>query len=434
MRTVLIDELGVEKGSEVAEQLVIDAMPISAPNPSMVDMRTAIIAADVIRYTGDHYDTLWKAFAQRGLGYGASSQGGNDTNPHPGFDHPDENFNGHLIGKVVNADTNKPIPNINILVSDFEARISPAATTSEQGLFSLPMVEDTYEITIQAKGYGSRTLEDVTITAGNNNEMTIALEPNLASSANGAEIDSVSSELSSNPVENMIDDTEASVYASQQSEGEFTGAEVVIDLAGDKPKTVSTIQVSAFKDIAKSRFSALKDFTIQASKDGQTWTQIAEGTFETMDPRPTAPALHYKSFEATEKVKANYIKVIAEHAQDDSKGYVQIADVQIFSDKKVGIEPLVVEPTEPFTAEGTIQVGNAGTGVGQLAGVPATLAVTQNEFITTQNPEPASQGVDGYVNTIPKEFSDVYTQLKLLDQERAPMTSTYSFTTRTSSY
>jgi extracellular elastinolytic metalloproteinase len=406
MREVLVEKYGENKGAKIAEQLVIDAMPISAPNPSMADMRIAILAADVIRYTGDHYNLLWKAFAKRGLGYSASSADGNDTNPHPGFDHPDNALNGKLLAQVVNADTGKPVAHANVFVSEFEARISPAVTTSEKGNFALPMVEGTYDITIQTKGYGARTLEDVKITSGENKQMTIEIAPNLASSANGATIKSVSSESSSNPVENVIDDTEASVYASQQKEDEFTGEQFVIDLAGTKPVEISHVQVSAFKDISKSRFAALKDFTIKTSKDGQTWTTVVDGTFHAPDPRPTAPDLHYKGYDVKTPVKANYIKFIAEHVQDDTKGFVQVSDVQVFSDKKSKVEPLNIEPTEPFVTEGQIEAGNPGTGVGLFVGTSTTLAVTQNEFVTTQNPEPASQGVDGYVVTLPEEFSD----------------------------
>lgn len=413
VRTALINNLGKAEGEKVVEQLVMDAMPISAPNPSFADMRTAIIAADQARYGGAHYDLLWTAFAQRGLGATASSNGGDDTDPHPAFDHPNAAQNGELVWKVVNADTNQPIENARVIVGQFEARTSEAAKTSANGGAALAMAGGTYDITIQARGFGSRTLENVTIVPGENNQMTIKLAPNLASATNGATIASVSDAAASNPVKLLIDDTEASVFATNADENGFQGAEVVVDLAGDKAVNVSHIQISAFKDVAKNRFATLKDFTVQASVDGTTWTKVLDGNFTMQDPRPAVPDLHYKGYDLAAPVQAKYLKLIAHNAQDVSAQYVQIAELQAFSDKKAKVEPLTLEPEAPFTAEGAIQAGNAGTGIGSLAGVQASLALTQNEFETTQNPAPASQGVDGYVVTLPEAYGDGIHNLEL---------------------
>jgi extracellular elastinolytic metalloproteinase len=407
VRERLIEKFGKTEGEKVSEQLVMDAMPISAPNPSMVDMRTAIITAEYERFGGKYYDTLWKAFSERGLGVSAFSNGGDDLEPIPAFNHPDTTQNGLFAGTIVNGATNQVVEGARIIIGEYEARTSAAVKTSEKGHFSLPMVGGTYDITIQAKGYGSRTLKGVTILAGEQNKLKISLEPNLASSANGATIESFTSQSDSNPAKLSIDDTEASVYASElQAEG-FKGEELVVKLAGDKPYDVSHIQVSAFKDVSKGRFATLKDFEIQASVDGLTWTTVLSDTFTTAKPRPAAPDLHYKGFDLPAPVKAQYIKLIAKNTQDDAKGFVQIAELQVFtSSKKAKIEPLQLELEAPFEAGGTVQVGNAGTGIGSLAGVPATLAITENEFVTSKNPNPTSQGVDGYVITLPEAYSD----------------------------
>ncbi|WP_257348514.1 M36 family metallopeptidase [Pseudalkalibacillus decolorationis] len=406
MREGLIERYGKEKGESIAEHLVIDAMPISVPNPSMEDMRTAIIAADFERYDGKHYDALWTAFAQRGLGANAHSDGGDDTDPIPAFNHPDGQRNGQIVGQVINTATNKPISDARIIIGEFEARTSPVVVSSEKGKFGTYVVEGTYDITIQARGFGSRTIRDVTIEPGEKNTLAFKLSPNVASSFNGAWVSHVSGESDSNPVKFAIDDTEASVYASDTQENGFKGADFVVDLAGEKAVEISHIQVSALKDVSKSRFATLKNFSVQTSMDGENWTTVVRDEFTAQKPRPTIADLHYQGFDLAEPVKAKYLKFIAHDAQDNSKGFVQVAEVQAFSSEKSKIEPLPIEPEEPFVAEGVVQVGNAGTGIGSLAGVPATLAVTENEFVTTQNPEPASQGTDGYVVTLPKQYGD----------------------------
>lgn len=414
MRTNLIEAYGKSEGEKVAEHLVMDAMPISAPNPSMIDMRNAILAADVIRYNGDHYDVLWKAFAEKGLGQSAFSEGGDDTDPIPAFDHANHAFNGTLAGKLVNAATNQPIEGARIIIGEYEARTSAAVTTSESGQFALPMSKGTYDITIQARGFGSRTIKNVSITAGKTTKWKLSLEPNAASAFNGAVIENASSASESNPAKNVIDDTEASVFATAPQEGGFTGSDVTVRLAGDKPVTISHIQVSAFKDVEKGRFQTLKDFTVQASLDGKTWETVLEGAFEAGKPRPATPDLHYRGWDLEKPVSAKYLKLIAHHAQDDSGGYVQIAELQAFASGKAKIEPLVIEPEKPFVAEGTIQVGNPGTGIGLVAGLDdVTLGVTQTDFTTNQTAEPATQGVDGYVVTLPDGFGDGIHNLKV---------------------
>ena len=51
-------------------------------------MRNGIIAADIADYGGADVDALWTVFAQRGMGFFASSQGGDDTAPIESFDVP----------------------------------------------------------------------------------------------------------------------------------------------------------------------------------------------------------------------------------------------------------------------------------------------------------------------------------------------------------
>ncbi|HEX8205037.1 MAG TPA: M36 family metallopeptidase [Solirubrobacteraceae bacterium] len=76
-----------ELGSSVTRGLVADALRISPPAPTFVDMRDAIIQADLAT-GGDHYVALWTAFAARGLGASASSSGKNVAGAVEAFDLP----------------------------------------------------------------------------------------------------------------------------------------------------------------------------------------------------------------------------------------------------------------------------------------------------------------------------------------------------------
>ncbi len=62
-------------GPVVAETLVTRAMELSPPGPSYLDMRNAIIQADLVNFGGADQGTLWSVFAERGMGFFAASLG-----------------------------------------------------------------------------------------------------------------------------------------------------------------------------------------------------------------------------------------------------------------------------------------------------------------------------------------------------------------------
>ena len=103
LRKALVAKYGAADGADVAARLVTDGMPLTAPDPSFLDARDGILAADLDRYHGENFDTIWTAFAHRGAGASATSQGGDDTDPQPAFDHPTAARNGTLVGSVVDA-------------------------------------------------------------------------------------------------------------------------------------------------------------------------------------------------------------------------------------------------------------------------------------------------------------------------------------------
>jgi hypothetical protein len=60
-------------GSPTTERLVTDAMRNSPLDPSFLDQRDQILAADVAAFGGANRDTLWRIFAARGMGARAST-------------------------------------------------------------------------------------------------------------------------------------------------------------------------------------------------------------------------------------------------------------------------------------------------------------------------------------------------------------------------
>ena len=82
--------------------------------------------------------------------------------------------NGSISGKVIDKLTQKPIPNTNIVL---EGTIRGTVADSN-GLFRLTGIElRTYNITLTIIGYKAETLYNITINAGNENNINVELEP-----------------------------------------------------------------------------------------------------------------------------------------------------------------------------------------------------------------------------------------------------------------
>ncbi|MGB9378269.1 MAG: M36 family metallopeptidase [Mycobacteriales bacterium] len=410
LRKALVSKYGAAKGGQVAARLITDAMPLTAPDPSMLDARDGILAADVNRYNGNNFDTIWTTFAKRGAGFSATSAtpdntpAGDNTDPTPAFDHPTASRNGTLAGKVVNSSTGAGVPGARVIIGQFEARVSPVAKTSSTGGFGARMVAGSYPVLVQAPGFGKQSFS-VTVTAGQTLARTFNVTPNLASRYSGATIVKASSQDIGLPAQFLIDDTAASVWSTQKGATPYNDGPhqyVVVKLA--KPAKITSIQVSAFKNTTASRFEALKDFALQTSTDGVTWTTAKTGSFTYQKPRPVAPDLNYKSFALSTPVQASYVRFFVNSIQGDTKTRAQVAELQVFGQGVTGLTPLPSVPEPTFTDSGTIVTGNPAAG--DPTGLQNVYGVTGTEFTNTCTFPPASQGADAWVSKLPSGFGD----------------------------
>ncbi|HEV2447059.1 MAG TPA: M36 family metallopeptidase, partial [Candidatus Sulfopaludibacter sp.] len=87
-RANLIAQWGETEGRKRIRQLVIDGMKLAVPQASMIDMRDAILLADRVDYKGASQSQLWAAFAKRGMGALAFSDGGDTVHALSSFDLP----------------------------------------------------------------------------------------------------------------------------------------------------------------------------------------------------------------------------------------------------------------------------------------------------------------------------------------------------------
>lgn len=81
--TALVDSTG-NLGNVVYMHLLVDGLSIQPCEPTFITARDAIIQADQVRYGGANFCILWRAFAARGLGFGAQEDNVNEYSIPPG--------------------------------------------------------------------------------------------------------------------------------------------------------------------------------------------------------------------------------------------------------------------------------------------------------------------------------------------------------------
>jgi extracellular elastinolytic metalloproteinase len=291
-------------------QLVFDSFLLMAQSQvSMVDARDALLAADFIRFRGADLELMWDAFAKRGLGEHAVSNGAGDPNPTPSFASP---FATEATVTFASVDEGgRPVEDAQVFAGRYQARAVPVADTSAGATLpnTVALVPGTYEFVARAAGRGLVRIGPVAVSAGQHVDLAVTMPTNLASAAAGATAtgDGVN-------IARLIDDNEATNWASIGAP--VAGRGVVVDLAGDQHR-VTRVQVSAMLRPAitgdpdpdgQNRFSALRQFRILACNAVGTvdCTDAADYTlaftspadaFPSVAPRPRAPELILRSFD-----------------------------------------------------------------------------------------------------------------------------------------
>jgi hypothetical protein len=104
LRRRLTGDHGAEKGSDRVENYITRGMELSVDEPSFIDMRNAILQADVVAGKKDHR-RIWETFAARGMGAGASATDGKDTAPVAAFNLPAGLPAADMLGPAVTIDS-----------------------------------------------------------------------------------------------------------------------------------------------------------------------------------------------------------------------------------------------------------------------------------------------------------------------------------------
>jgi Zn-dependent metalloprotease len=185
-------DLRRDLGRNATEELVTRAMELSPPSPSFLDMRNAILQADVVANGGANEAAIWAVFANRGMGYFASSLGGGDLTPVEDFALPPvcgvvtcNTVSGTVTDKVTGAPAQGVTVGVAGLDSGFATSLSDV--TAADGTYSIASVpqHDAYAaLNFRGGGFEPKAVADLVVNG--NETVDAALNRDWASLEGGA--------------------------------------------------------------------------------------------------------------------------------------------------------------------------------------------------------------------------------------------------------
>jgi extracellular elastinolytic metalloproteinase len=281
LRTSLIGSLGQVPGTQLAESLVTRGMELSPTYPSMLDMRNAIIAADQADYAGAHVSALWTVFAARGMGFFASSEGGDDSAPVQSFAVPPApgSPTGTLSGTVTNLAGGAPLSGVTIGIAGHDSGFPGdyVTTTATDGTYTLAdLVPGTYPLVYATGGVDKAVSKNVPIVVGSNTKDWVVARDWASSSGGGRVADFTGIDLTSQACgpPGLIDQ---SLTVGWASELKPTAPYVVVRLP--VPVDVSSFAIDPTSVCGDAHSASLANFRIDTSVNGTTWTTAAQGSF-----------------------------------------------------------------------------------------------------------------------------------------------------------
>jgi extracellular elastinolytic metalloproteinase len=369
-------DLRTSLGSTLAEQLVTDGMRLSPPEPSFLDARNAILAADAAAPSnGANRDALWTVFAARGMGFYASADSGSDAAPVANFSTPPPPGapKGAIAGRVTDMDTGLPIPGALVGVAghitDPTFPDYLAATTGADGRYAISDApEGTYPVLAipPAVGYDATEFTGVTVTPGGTTTRNAALRRDWAASRGGAQIsgnDNIGGDVCGQT--GLIDQSLARGYSAFSRvvtptppfpPNPHVGQDPFAVIELPKEITVESFAVDPGNTCGDNATATTKDYTIETSTDGTTFAVAKQGAFAPADAHrlnPLAPTAN--------DTNVRYVKITSHSAQNEAPGthgffFYDLSELEIY-----GNSPNVLPSGTLTAAPGPVGTGQTLT-------------------------------------------------------------------------
>jgi len=280
-------------------------MELSPPEPSLLDMRNAILQADKVAYGGVDQPGIWRVFAHRGMGWYAGTIDGGDGFPAQDFHTPPpaQTPSSTVVGRVTDPITGGPVPNALVSItghnSGYIGDYSDVtdASGSYQINFVLPGIYK--KVVVFAKGHEiASTKLKVRRNATRTTHQNFSIRRDWAASSGGGQITDFNGPdfAPDCPPGLAIDTRQGTGWGSTTGDdaGTPTGTVIpkfiVVSLprpidiaAGSDPAAGTAFRVDPTSVCGDAGSASTNKFRIEVSTNGTTWTTVKTGSFGTID-------------------------------------------------------------------------------------------------------------------------------------------------------
>ena len=310
-------------GRRVADNLITRGMELSANDPTMLDMRNAIITADKVVYDSAHSALLWRLFSHRGMGWYAGAVDGGDSQPAESFKRPPapDLPRGTLQGLITDPVTGDPAPGATVTITGHPEY---SDTANANGLYQINNIRAGKYQKLVVLGSGYETVvRALSVPSGGARRVDFETRRDWAASSGGANLDDFNgpdfTPFGCGPGA-AIDGSQGSGWGSTTGDDAGTPTNtpvpkfVVVELprtidiaAGTDPAAGTAFRVDPTNICGDPGSAATNEFRIEVSDNGTDWTKVADDAFGTVDDPDTLG--RYFDVEATTDVTGvNFVR------------------------------------------------------------------------------------------------------------------------------
>ncbi len=288
-------DLRTRVGHDVAGSVITRGMELAPNAPTMLDMRNAIVQADLAVYGGSHRNAIWSTFAHRGMGWFAGVIDDGDAFPAEDFHKPPSPAapRATVSGQVTDGTTDEPVANALVAIGGHGSGFTGdyTAVTDGSGRYSIPNVfVGTYpKFTVFAPGFEVITQELEVTPSGATDGDFAPRRDWAATSGGGAVVDFNGPDFSAfgcGPG-GAIDLSMGTGWGSTTGDNAGTPTNVMIPkhVTVELPTvvTITAFAVNPSNVCGDPGSSSTGDYRIETSPDGNVWTTVAEDTFTAAD-------------------------------------------------------------------------------------------------------------------------------------------------------
>lgn len=285
-------DLRKKLGHNLTDSLVTRAMSISANDPSFLDMRDAILRADLVGYGAQHQSAIWQVFAGRGMGFFAGAVDGADTTPGEDFHTPPPAgtpHNGVVTGTVTDPTTGDPVQGAVVQVTGQGDQYT--TTTNADGRYAIGgLVIGTYaKVAASGPGYiGDAKPGEAVVQDPSNPTATTDFEiirDWAASSGGGAVADFDGPDFTpfgcgpGGAIDLSLGTGWGSTTGNDAGEPTNVFVPKSITLALPQAIDISSFGIDPTATCGDGGSASTGAYKIETSTDGTTYTEVASGEF-----------------------------------------------------------------------------------------------------------------------------------------------------------